>query len=249
MTPSGTGLSPSPTKAQRRDAARAARRAREAAERRAAQRTRAWKQLLATAAAASLIVAAMIAVGDITRPDRAPAGPQAAAASASQFDGIAQDGIALGAPTAPVTVVEFADMQCPFCAQFDRDQLPGIVDRYVRTGKVRLELRVLAFLGDDSVTAARAAASAAERDRLWQFADGFFQRQGDENTGYVDDDFLREIDPATVGADEAAGDRAIAAAQAEANRYAVQSTPSFVVGGKVVQAAGLERAIDAELNR
>ena len=238
-----------PTRAVGRDAARAERRERETAERHAAERRRACKQLLATAAAAAVIVAAMIAAGDITRPDRAPAGPAAAAASASQFDGIAQDGIALGSPTAPVTVVEFADMQCPFCAQFDRDQLPAMVDRYVRTGKVRMQLQVLAFLGEDSVAAARAAASAAGRDRLWQFADGFFQRQGQENSGYVTDDFLRAVDPAAVGAGAAAGIGALAAAEAEAKRHGVQSTPSFAVGGKVVQADGLEAAIAAELKR
>jgi protein-disulfide isomerase len=235
-------------RAGRRDAARAERRAREAAERRASQRRRAWRQLAAVALAASVIVAAMIAVGDATRPDRAPATPAAAAASAARLDGIEQRGIALGSSSAPVTVIEFADLQCPFCADFDRDQLPAIIDRYVRTGKVRLELRLLAFLGEDSVTGARAAASAAERNRLWQFADRFFVLQGTENSGYVTDDFLRRIDPASVGADAAAGDRAIAAAQAEAARFAIRSTPSFVVGGKVVQAAELEAAITKELS-
>lgn len=248
MTPAQSP-SKAPTRADRREAARAARRAREAAERRAAQRRRAVRQLLGVAAIALVIVGAMIAVGDATRPDRAPASPAAVAASASRFDGIAQDGIALGSPTAPVTVVEFADMQCPFCARFDREELPAIVDRYVRTGNVRIQLRVLAFLGDDSVKAAHAAADAAGRNRLWQFADGFFQRQGDENSGYVTDDFLRQIDPATVGADDAAGDAAIAAAQSEAQRYGIQSTPSFVVGGKVVQASELQAAIETELQR
>ncbi|MFP5362996.1 MAG: DsbA family protein [Thermoleophilia bacterium] len=238
-----------PTRGQRRDAARAERRAREEAERRAAQRSSAWRQLGATALAAAAIVAAMILVGDATRPDRTPATPAAAAASASRLDGIPQRGIALGSPDAPVTVVEFADMQCPFCAQFDRDTLPGVIDRYVRTGKVRMELRLLTFVGEDSVKAARAAASAAQRNRLWQFADGFFMQQGTENSGYVTDDFLRSIDPATVGADPAAGDRAIAAAEAEAQRYGIQSTPSFVVGGTVVQADQLEAAIERELAR
>lgn len=239
----------SPSRAARRDAARAQRRAREAAERRAQQRRRAWRQLAATALAAFAIVGAMIAVGDATRPDRTPATPASAAASASRLDGIQQRGIALGSPAAPVTVIEFSDLQCPFCAQFARDEQPAIVDRYIRTGKVRIELRLLAFVGEDSVTGARAAASAAARNRLWQFADRFFLLQGAENTGYVTDDFLRSVDPATVDADAAAGDRAIAAAETEAQRFAVRSTPSFVVGGKVVEAADLEAAIAAEIDR
>jgi protein-disulfide isomerase len=248
MTPTASPPT-SPNRGERRDAARAERRAREAVEHRAAQRRRAWQQLLATAVAAAAIVGAMIAVGTATRPDRAPVTPAAAKTSASRLDGIPQRGIALGSPTAPVTVVEFADMQCPFCAQFDRDDLPAIIDRYVRTGKVRIELRVLAFLGDDSIKAARAAASGAQRNRLWQFVDRFFLLQEAENSGYVTDDFLRSIDPASVGTDAAAGDRAIAAAQAEAQRAGVQSTPSFVVGGKVVQASELDAAITKELDR
>jgi protein-disulfide isomerase len=247
MSPSAS--SPVATRTERRDAARALRREHEAAARRAARRRRAWQQLAATALAAGAIVAAMIVVGDATRPDRAPVTPAAAAASVSRLDGIAQRGITLGSPAAPVTVVEFADLQCPFCASFDRDDLPGIVDRYVRTGKVRIELRLLAFLGDDSVKGARAAASAAARDRLWQFTDHFFQLQGAENSGFVTDDFLRRIDPATVDADAAAGDRAIAAAETAAQRYGVQSTPTFLVGGETVQASELDGALTKALKR
>ena len=68
----------------------------------------------------------------------------------SALKGIPQSGLALGSPKAPVTIVEFADLQCPFCAEYHRNVFPSILDRYVRTGKVRLELRLLRFLGPDS---------------------------------------------------------------------------------------------------
>ena len=61
----------------------------------------------------------------------------------SELQGIPQSGIALGSPKAPVTMVEFADLQCPFCAQYERDVFPTILDRYVRTGKVKLAVRTL----------------------------------------------------------------------------------------------------------
>ena len=198
---------------------------------------------------AATIVGVMIVVGNATRPDRTPASPAEAAKSSSRLDGIPQRGISLGSPSAPVTVTEFADLQCPFCGVFARDQLPGIVDRFVRTGKVRLRMRVLAFLGEDSVEGAHAAAEAASRNRLWQFSDEFYQRQGEENSGYVTTDFLRGIDPQTADADEAAGHEAIAEAEAEAGRYGVRSTPIFVVDGRLVPAAELEGAILKALRR
>jgi hypothetical protein len=63
--------------------------------------------------------------------------------------------MALGRPDAPVTLVEIADYQCPFCAAFARDALPEIVQKYVRTGKVRIEFRALAFIGPDFGRGAR----------------------------------------------------------------------------------------------
>src|SRR4051812_16345162 len=59
--------------------------------------------------------------------------------------GIPQKGMSLGDPNAPLVLVEFADLQCPYCKQFAATSWPNIVQRYVRTGKVRMELRLLDF--------------------------------------------------------------------------------------------------------
>jgi protein-disulfide isomerase len=90
-------------------------------------------------------------------------------------------------------MVEFVDLQCPFCAQYTRDVLPTLINRYVRPGKLSIELRPLTFIGDDSRVAGQAAAAAAQRNRLWQFADLFYLNQGPENSGYVTADFLRSL--------------------------------------------------------
>ena len=68
------------------------------------------------------------------------------------FDGIPQDGVALGDPDAPITLVEFADLQCPFCAEWAIEALPVYVEDYVRTGQMRIEFRPLTFIGNDSVS-------------------------------------------------------------------------------------------------
>ena len=107
--------------------------------------------------------------------------------------GIPQSGLALGSPKAPVTIVEFADLQCPFCAEYHRNVFPSILDRYVRTGKVRLELRLLRFLGPDSDRLARVAAAAAAQNRMWQFAGLAYDRQGQENSGYATNGFINKL--------------------------------------------------------
>jgi protein-disulfide isomerase len=116
--------------------------------------------------------------------------------------------------------------------------LPQLVQDYVRSGKVRMEFRDLAFLGKDSVTAGRHAAAAGEQDKLWNFIDVFYFNQGEENSGYVTPSFLHTIDKA-AGVDSAKAD-AFAASPAslapikQANtmgdQLGVQSTPTVLVG-------------------
>ncbi len=155
-----------------------------------------------------------------------------------RFAGIPQKGVVLGDPNAPETIVEFADLQCPFCGEFAKETLPDLVDKQVRTGKVKLELRLIAIVGDgvQSTTAATAAAAASLQDKLWQFTDLFYLNQGIENTGYVTDDFITSIYDAIPGLDveQAQADRTSEAAQAVfaedlalAGEYGVSSTPSL----------------------
>jgi protein-disulfide isomerase len=110
-----------------------------------------------------------------------------------RFDGIPQHRSILGKRDAPFTLVEFADLQCPFCARFDRAVLPAVIERFVRPGRLRLDLRPVAFLGPDSSTGAAATVAAGFQNRMWQFADLFYRNQGTENSGYATPRFLGRI--------------------------------------------------------
>jgi len=174
------------------------------------------------------------------------------------FDGIPQQGAWLGREDAPVVVAESADMQCPFCAAFSKDQLPAIVRDYVRSGEVRMRLRLLTFIGEDSVKAARVGAAAAAQNKLWPFAEAFYADQGPENSGYATDDFLRDqlsragadVDKAMADRADGAATRAIAEDRDAATAANVDSTPTFVVtprDGKpqTVGPDGLAAALEA----
>src|SRR3990170_1802350 len=169
-----------------------------------------------------------------------PSGSIAGAeAVVSLLDGIPQQGTVLGSPDAPVTLVEYADIQCPFCAQWSYDAFPEIVQEYVRTGKVRLVFNGLAFIGSESEAGLRAVLAAGEQGKAWNVLHLLLENQGAENSGWVTDDFLREVGAAVPGLDvdavmngrssQAVTDE-MAKAQGEAGAAGISSTPSFQVG-------------------
>ena len=194
---------------------------------------------------ATVIVAVAIAVSQGgADDDEDPAPPQ-------RVEAIAQDGVWLGDPNAPATLIEFADLQCPFCANFATGELPGVIDSYVRDGRLRLELRLMAFIGPDSVSARQAAHAAALQDRMWGFTDRFFRNQGPENSGYATDEFLQQLarqtpglDPAqlTQDLDDPEVERLSREAESLARRLQVGGTPSFYL----VRDGGQPEAIEIE---
>ena len=107
--------------------------------------------------------------------------------------GIPQDGLILGSPDARVTLIEYADLQCPACRAYTEAYFPEIVERYVRPGRVKTEFRGIAFIGADSLTALRYVLAAGLQDRLWQLQEALYRNQGGENAGWVTEELLREV--------------------------------------------------------
>jgi protein-disulfide isomerase len=148
------------------------------------------------------------------------------------FKGIPQSGNVLGSPTAPVTMVEYIDLQCPFCQQFETQAMPTVIERYVRTGKLKVEARLLAFIGPDSVRGQSAAIAAGQQDKEFNFTQLLYANQAGENSGWLSDEMVRSAAASIPGLDVnqllAASDSD--AVHAQAQKYVAQATADKVTG-------------------
>jgi protein-disulfide isomerase len=219
--------------------------AEESAQRADRRRARLMRLGLIVALAVIVVVLAIVLSGGSNSSSQSNSGGSDTAATTALFKGVPQQGVTLGKASAPATLIEFADLQCPFCAEYSNNGLATVVKDYVRTGKLRYQLHIRSFLGPDSVKAAGAAAAAAKENRLYQFSDLFYRRQQQENTGYVTPSFLRGVasgagvdqSKALAGAANPSGQPQVAAAEKLADQLGSNSTPAFYLrlkGGRLV---------------
>jgi len=86
---------------------------------------------------------------------------------------------ALGQEKAPVTMVEFSDLQCPFCRQFFVGAFPQIKKEYIDTGKVQFYYRHLPLTSHPLARPfANASECAHEQGKFWEMHDLIFKKQG-----------------------------------------------------------------------
>jgi protein-disulfide isomerase len=158
-----------------------------------------------------------------------------AADGAHLFAGVSQAGDAVGSPTAPLTLVDFSDLRCRHCRDFDEQSLPVLMDRYVRTGRVRVVLANLPILGQSSVDAARMAVAVGLQGHMFEFVAAFFAAA----PAVVTDEVLEEIAGTVPGVDVAAAlaarktaavTEALADTRQLAAQFEVSGTPSFLLG-------------------
>ncbi|HEY4680259.1 MAG TPA: DsbA family protein [Nitrosarchaeum sp.] len=85
-----------------------------------------------------------------------------------------------GNQDAPITIVEFSDFQCPFCARFQIQTLPLILEQYVETGKVKFVYRDFPIQNShpNAMPAAAASECAHEQNKYWEYHDILFENQG-----------------------------------------------------------------------
>lgn len=213
------------------------------------QRGRTQRRLITIAVVAGVavvIVAGLILAGGVTTPPE------------QEFP--FADGSRMGDPDAPVSIVEYSDFQCPFCRRFHQETLPSIIDEYIAEGQVHLTYRHFAFIGPESVEAANASYCAADQDLFWEYASTVFANQTGENVGAFREARLLEFGEA-VGVDMDQFSTCVTSGehldlveqdQQMAIQNGVNSTPSFVINGQLVQGAlpfaDFQQVIEAHLS-
>lgn len=190
----------------------AARHAREEDERAARDRRRRLRLLGGAGALTVLVVAVVLAVGAFKDDPADSASRQqeggvtvvGRAETRAFVRGLEQRGTVLGDPDAPVTIVELADLKCPFCKQHELGAQLEIVDRLVRTGKANLDLQLVNVIDPgmgttDGAAARRAALNLTSGGGYWSFVHAAFFRQGPEQEEWATPETLRAIAAAAPG--------------------------------------------------
>ena len=171
--------------------------------------------------------------------------------------GVTPEGYAYkGSADAPVSVIEYGDFQCPSCAAFATQQEASFDQKYIETGKVRFVYHDFPLpQHSNAVVAAAAARAAGEQGKFWQMHDLLFTRQRAWSTSSNIRSLLSSYAEA-IGLDRQAFDQtldsekfaaALEASRQQAEQRGVQATPTFEVDGELVDASGLEAAIEAYL--
>lgn len=146
---------------------------------------------------------------------------------------------AVGDVDAPVTLVMYSDYQCPYCATWNEDTLPAMMD-YVDSGDLRIEMRDLAVFGEESERAARAVFAAGKQDEYWDYHNALFEGGDHRPKSQLDDDSLvglgedLGLDPMQFKQDmnSTEAHEQFETVASEGQSIGVSSTPAFVIGGK-----------------
>ena len=167
----------------------------------------------------------------------------------------------MGSEDAPVTVVEFADYQCPFCLRFTKTTFPHLKKKYIDTGKVRwVALNLPLPFHKDARKAAQAAHCAGEQEKFWELREILFRNPQKLNTEYL------PAHAGKLGLDMGAFNECLQSSRhlaeidqdaRDAKSVNLTGTPSFIIGrtatdkitGQVVVGAQPIRAFDIAIHK
>ncbi|MFJ8855735.1 DsbA family protein [Streptomyces sp. NPDC102437] len=222
--------------------------------------------VILAAAVVFLLIVAFARSGTGSSATAGPAPDRSSSASSDSADSIAQrdpkDPLAIGPVDAPVVLVEFADLRCPYCAVFTRQTLPTLLKEYVDTGKVRYEFRDVAIFGDQSVDAAVALRAAAAQGRFKQYLTTLYEAAPENKhpdlprqkliafarTAGVPDlkTFEKALDSKTLA-------QAVHTTTSDAGSLGINSVPFFVAGDQALAGAqplaAFQQLLDGQLEK
>jgi protein-disulfide isomerase len=160
----------------------------------------------------------------------------------------------LGAANAPVTIIEYASMTCSHCADFENNTFPLLKSRYIDTGKVRYILRE--FPLDPLAAGGFMLARCAEGDKYFPMVETLFKEQAKwafvqnpipplleiaKTFGFTKESFEKCLsDQKLLDSIEEVRSRA-------AQKFGVNSTPTFFINGKMIKGAISMDEMDKEI--
>jgi protein-disulfide isomerase len=220
------------------------------------QRTRRLQMLAGVVIAAIAVVAVAIAIssnGSDSGATGLQPGPRQSATKRlvdDELAGIPQSGAQLGSPRAPVTMIYYGDLECPYCAAFttgaDGGGLPQLISHQVRDGQVKVQYRPFctATCNDSGEglfdTQQTDALSAGLQHRFWYYTELFYREQGAEGSGYVTPAFLHALAAQVPGLELGRWESAqsqprllaqVRAGEADASAAGLSGTPAVIIDG------------------
>ncbi len=218
---------------------------RRAARRIAAERAATRKKFLRIGSIAAIVL--VIVFSGIWIVDSQ--GGDDTASGAGLYDGLPMNGMVLGDPDAPATLVEYADYFCPHCADFAANDQARLIEDFIKTGKLKYEYKPMPVLGGDitdpanpAVRVAEASMCALDQGTFWEYHDLAFKPTIERQPQNLNVDYLRQI-AGDVGLDQDSFDSCLdtrAHQQDVIDSYnegvmlGISGVPSFFLDGQMV---------------
>lgn len=209
----------------------------------------------------SIVIAGVLIAGTIfyTGSNRSAQGDLAQGAANPPDAGrkvevtIADTDPSIGNKDAPVTIIAFEDFECPFCERFSQQTLPLIIDKFVKTGQVRLVWKDFPLsIHSRAQEAHEAARCAWEQDKFWEYHDAIYSNQNNLGTN----DLKRYAK--TLGLNESQFSSCLDSGKyttlirekvSEGTSVGVSGTPSFLINGRLVVGAQPYQTFTAIINQ
>ena len=224
-----------------------------------------------TALTLSLLVASLLASGNIAAAQSTPAhnhdheqAEQSTSLPTAELEGTyaeTEGDHVLGSPTAPITMIIYASVTCPHCASWFNSIWPDIKNSYVDSNKVRVVLREFPTNPSDIAVFGFQLANCAPEDEYFGMIEHLMTEQDNIftslNAGTGVATFLEIAKKAGLETEDAmfacnsdqSGIDRINKSIALANSADIHSVPSFIINGKVLEQSSEYLPLSKHLNK